>query len=172
MATPQVGVPLPERTTDYVRVVYPRVERPVSCTSLSATVLGVKMHWAEKNSFPCIRDYDSCPWCKQNLRKLWYGWILATDHVKRGTVLVQLTETAVRANAQLCNPSVDLRGAKIELERIADKDGSCVVARVTVNTWSDHSRKAIPDVWAALMRFYKIELPQLGDDYHESQGEK
>lgn len=171
MATPHVGVPLPQRTTDYVRVVYAKVAEPVSVTCLSANVVGTKMHFGVRNSIPCIRDYTECAGCKQHLKKLWYGWVLGTDRIKRGTVLVQMTEAAVRNCAALADSRVDLRGAKIDLERIADANGSIVVASVIVNTWADHSKKPDPDVWAALMRFYRIELPTTTFGPHDEWGE-
>lgn len=159
MATPQVGIPLPERKTDFVRIVYPKVGKPVFCTSLSSRVFGVKMHWAGKHSLPCLRGCAECSGCKLNLHKLWYGWILATVNGMNGNCLVQLTETAVRCVAELRDSRYDLRSAKIVAERIADANGSTVRATVTLNTWKDHSKTPDPDVWAALMRFYKIDLP-------------
>lgn len=159
MATPQVSVPLPERNSSHVRIVYPKVGYPVSAQSHSSAVVGIMMHWGENNSFPCIRAIGHCPWCKLELRKIWYGWLFGLDLLKRGPVLIQLTETAVRSSLVLSDKGNDLRGAKIELNRVSDGKGSTVRATVTVNTWSERVRNADPDVFAHLLRFYKIDPP-------------
>lgn len=172
MATPQVGVPLPKRNGSHVRIVYPRVGFPVEAMSHSSAVVGTMMHWGEKNSFPCIKSVAECPWCKSGLRKVWYGWLFGLDRIKGGFALIQLTETAVRSSPFLSDSSIDLRGAKVELDRLADAKGSTVRAKVTVNTWKDNSRADEPDVFALLLRFYKIPLqPQATQRTEEGEGQ-
>ena len=172
MATPHVSVPLPERSGSYVRVLYARVGFHVSFLSHSSKVFGVIMHWGPKHSFPCVREVMQCPWCKQPWKKLWYGWLYGIDQVKRGPALLQLTEGAVRSSAALSDSSVDLRGAKIELERISDSKGSNVQARTVLNGWDHRPKAEEPDVFLHLLRFYKIEVPQLGDDYQADEGQQ
>lgn len=170
MATPHVDVPLPERTTSKLRIVYPRVGEPITAVSHSSKVRGVMMHWGEKNSFPCIRDVAHCPWCEIRLRKLWYGWIVGVETQKRGRALIQLTESAVRSSLNLSDSNVDLRGARIELSRVASGKGSFVRAGVTVCSWKDYSQHDDPDVFALLLAFYKIQLPHVGDQADEKEG--
>lgn len=162
MATPQGSIPLPERNSSYVRVVYARVGFPVCCTSLSSRVVGRFMHFGDKHSHPCIRDLTQCPWCEIRLRKLWYGWLYGIDQIKRGPALIQLTETAVRGSTQLSDGGIDLRGAKIELQRLTDGKGSTVRAAVSLNTWADRNHdKEEPNVLQHLLRFYKLDVERL-----------
>lgn len=156
MATPHRGVPLPERTTQYVRVLYARANTPVSFLSHSTTVYGHLMHFGAHNSYPCIREYTSCPWCKDGLRKLWYGWLYGADLLKRGKALLQLTETAVRNNAYLRDPAEDLRGTKIDLVRVTDGKGSFVRAIVKMAYSRVPADLEEPDTLGKLFEFYKL----------------
>lgn len=156
MATPQRGVPLPERTTPYVRVLYAKVDTSVSFLCYSPQVVGHMMHWGEKQSFPCVRDYTTCPYCGDGLRKLWYGWLVGSDLLKRGKALLQLTETAVRNNVYLSNPNEDLRGAKIELVRVTDGKGSYVKAVVSKGYCTRAVPPESPNVTQHLFDFYKL----------------
>lgn len=156
LATPLRGQPLPVRETPYVRVVYPRPEQPCQVISVSSNVVGVLMHWGANNSYPCIKEYTTCPWCKDGLRKLWYGWLIGADQIRKGRVLLQLTEGAVRNNPYLADPAEDLRGARIDLTRVKDGKASYVRAVVKMNYARVDLQRDEPDVIRELYGFYKL----------------
>jgi hypothetical protein len=171
VATPQRGVPLPERTSSCVRILWARAGQSVSCISFNSQVVGRIMHWGEGHSELCVSDLMDCAWCRQGARKLWYGWVFGRDPVKNSPVLLQLTETAVRSNLSLRDPGVDLRGARIELYRQSDGKGSTVGARVTLGHLTRGLPKDEPDVLAHLMRFYRLPAYPSGRDDLPERGE-
>lgn len=172
MATPHVSVPLPQRDSGKLRIVYPRLNDPVTFISRSSKVCGTHMHWGERNSFPCVRHLAPCPCNGRKIKTLWYGWLLGVEPNKRGRVLLQLTESAVWSSEILKDERVDLRGAKINLQRVAMKQGTIVKSTTTLEDWKDHSKEPDPDVFAALLEFYKIEIRHWADDDQADKGEQ
>jgi len=158
VATPLNGVPLPERTGGKLRIAYPRLNEPINAISHSSKVHGTLMHWGERNSFPCIKHLAPCPCNGRKLKTLWYGWLIGVEQHKRGRVLIQLSEAAVKSSLVLSDGRIDLRGAKIKLERIPIKQGTLVRSSVTLEDWKDHTSQADPDVFELLLQFYKIEI--------------
>lgn len=171
MATPRVNVPLPERTTNGLRIIYPRQADPITAVSYSSRITGIMMHWGALNSFPCTKLFMPCVCQSQQVKTLWYGWLACREKDKRGRCLMQLTESAVKSSLVLSDSRIDLRGATVILTRISSGQGSIVRSKVTLEDWKDHSGEEDPDVFALLCSFYKIRLPQLGDDYQAEGGE-
>lgn len=171
MATPIQSVPLPERTTHFVRVLWARSTHLTKFTSWNKAVVGRWMHWGDKHSELCLKPEMMCPHCQAGKTKLWYGWLFGRDEVKGGSALLQITATAVRENMSLRDPAQDLRGATIELTRLQDRTGSLVTASVKLYRMPERYTDQEPDTLAHLLRFYKIRLPAIAATHQADEGE-
>lgn len=171
MTTPLSSIPLPEGKTSYVRVLWASATTPVNFISFCRSIVGRHMHWGDKHSEVCLRPEMHCPWCKARYVKRWYGWLYGRDELQGGPALLQLTETAVRQSISLRDSSVDLRGAQIELFRHHKGNGSFVQAAVELCRTPERYNRGEPNTLLHLFNFYKIQVPQLGDDYPREDGE-
>lgn len=158
MHTPHESVPLPERTKSHVSVLWGQATRETRLLCHVHRVVGRYMHWGDRHSELCLLPEQPCPHCADGKKRLWYGWLFGRNDISGGAALLQLTLTAVRSNLSLSDPNCDLRGAKIELFRQADRTGSLVTAKVHLSRNPDRFTKDEPDVLEHLFRFYRLPL--------------
>lgn len=173
MSPPKIkwaSAPLPS-DRKYVEIVSARPKLPVFALITSSQLIGVYTHWQpptktwdKGRTVPCLGDEIFCSGCQARRSKRWKGYLGCFNRRHSKNIIVEVTAEAANACPALIDPTNDLRGKIIELERIGDKHNSPVMARVV----SPPGKVYIPaafNVHAQLARLWGFEeLGWMGDD--------
>lgn len=164
MKPPMSPVPLPERDKSFLRIVWARAGTVERAYSFSPAVVGRFMHWCNGRTMPCLEPDAGCAWCLERVARRWYGWLYGHSINHQCPCLIQLTEQSVRECVLLRDPGVNLAGALVELTRSNSARNSVVKASVTLNKASGRIPAGEPDVFAHMMRFFKLPYYPEGRD--------
>lgn len=121
-------------------ILSPKVGVRIATVILSNRPTGVYCHFADRRTTPCMGSVHKCEGCFHGWKPVWKGF-LAVHVIGQGRRhLLQLTTECVRHDKWLSDPSFDLRGLQIQLERMGKANNSLVKA-----TWPAGDRRTPED---------------------------
>ncbi len=144
---------------------YARILRCPARGEICFTLLGPGLecwdtHWDGTQDRPCLLAVGgNCPVCEDGRapRPKWYAWAQAWP--KRGLVVVEVTNTAVRYCPDLQAIAGDCRGYRLRLTRGKGRQGGVRAEVSKVREHGDHLPRVLCPVGAYLARMWEIRLP-------------
>ena len=118
------SVPCPKKDPrGYLPVLGIKASRKYALTCISSTVYGKELHYDGKRTLACLGTPQTCPLHAQGLPWRWYGFVGAVDHERR-VWLIQLTVGAYQWSPSLQQLDGSLRGRKLDIYRLKDRNNS------------------------------------------------
>lgn len=153
MQSPIVPVECPENAGNFVRLVSPRVNNPVSGVVYSSQVVGFNTHYLGGRTTPCLGDGPQCIGHVEGLPVRWKGFLLGYSNQTHATVIFELPAQTVRSMEELRTGGADLRGAAIRLIRVGPNANSPVKCELRLDAFTSKLPKEEPDVikWLSLI---------------------
>jgi hypothetical protein len=120
---------------------------------LSRTLWGCFIHWDGKRSSPCIKLKALCDGCRAGKPKRWRAYLHVYDLHNRKEEFLELTEGAARQLLDQLPAGIELRGERVQFERLAGDQARVHVTaliRVDLPEWLPVEKsplKTLCDLW-------------------------
>lgn len=157
MQRPIKAVPVPEPRKTFVRVESPKVGQPVKFVSYSRQVIGIRTHWMDGTTHPCLAPEYPCPGCGEKLPRRWKGYLFGWSLTHPGSALLELPADTIRAYIQLRDAAQDLRGYTLTCTRVGPNANSRVAVAFQAGDPSKIGAQEEPDVIAILCKRWGLD---------------
>jgi hypothetical protein len=123
---------------------------------LSDDVEGSYTHWINGRTMPC--GNERCTWCEAFEQRRWYGYLGVSTPDGAARRLLEITMNAVPyIDAYLTNRS-SLRGARLQLSRLANRPMGKLFCKVTDSGLPMGGFPTGPDVQALLAKMWGVNF--------------
>jgi len=170
-----VGSPLtpaqfPGTPGNHVKIVWPRLSRPLSVLCLSRTWVGLWSHWMDGRSHPCLAP-SGCPGCEhESGTKHWAAYLTCWDQTIPGKGVLMLPKIVIADSLVLRDPFTDLRGAKLDCERLGGKANGPVSCKVRFGVAVPPPDAEEPDTLGILCKIWSVMFPRSFKPFKPEEG--
>jgi len=123
--------PVPLKGPAWAELTRAKLGQTIELMVLSSRPIATLTHFVRElgtkgRTFPCIKTNGKCPYCQAELRQVWKAYLGCWNPYKRCKTVAEITPEAYRGNDLLMRPDYDLRGKRMKMYRLGNKENGKV----------------------------------------------